>query len=111
MSLPPATAPRWKLALGPLLAVSAYAGAHLGGLEHEAALTLAITLGCAAWWMTDAVAHAITALCRRSAPACRPSAVAFASGPVNGTQTLRYGTMLDLLAVLVVSLASLWLLH
>lgn len=62
MSAPHSTTPRWKLVLGPLLAALAYAGARRSGLDHEAAFTLAITLWCAAWWMTDAAAHAVTAL-------------------------------------------------
>lgn len=52
----------WKLWLGPLAALLAWQLGESSGLERAAALTLGLTVWCALWWMTEATAHAITAL-------------------------------------------------
>ena len=50
---------RW---LGPLAALCAFALANLSGMPFAFAATLALTILCAVWWMSEAVDPAFTAL-------------------------------------------------
>ena len=50
---------RW---LGPLAALCAYALAHVSGMPFAFASTLALTVLCAVWWMSEDVDPAFTAL-------------------------------------------------
>ncbi len=54
--------PLWKQLSGPASAALVYAAARGAGLDHAVAVTCAITLWCALWWMLEAAPHAITAL-------------------------------------------------
>lgn len=51
-----------KLLAGPLLAWMTYLLAGWAALPTAAAITAALTAWCAAWWMLDAIPHAVTAL-------------------------------------------------
>ncbi len=51
-----------KLIAGPLAALVAFMWAQHAGLAPAAAITLAITLWCALWWITEPVAIPVTAL-------------------------------------------------
>jgi sodium-dependent dicarboxylate transporter 2/3/5 len=53
---------RWKLLMGPALALAAGYAAHVAGLPAPVAITLAITVWCATWWVLEPVAGAVTAL-------------------------------------------------
>jgi sodium-dependent dicarboxylate transporter 2/3/5 len=52
----------WRLAAGPLAAALAWASAAWAGWAPMVAITLAVTAWCAAWWMLEPVAGAVTAL-------------------------------------------------
>ncbi|HET9483384.1 MAG TPA: SLC13 family permease, partial [Xanthomonadales bacterium] len=53
---------RYKLLAGPLLALIAGFAADASGLAAPVAITLAITVWCATWWILEPVAGAVTAL-------------------------------------------------
>ncbi|HVF34902.1 MAG TPA: SLC13 family permease [Candidatus Saccharimonadia bacterium] len=57
-----ATGGRWALAAGPLLALLAGFTALGAGLAPAVAITLAVTVWCATWWVLEPVAGAVTAL-------------------------------------------------
>ncbi len=52
----------WRLASGPVLAIAAYLIAQRAGWPPPMALTLATTAWCAAWWIFEPIAGAVTAL-------------------------------------------------
>lgn len=52
----------WRVLAGPLAALLGHALCDRSGLPPAVALTVAVTLWCAVWWMLEAVPHAITAL-------------------------------------------------
>jgi sodium-dependent dicarboxylate transporter 2/3/5 len=52
----------WKFLIGPLAAAMSLGWAVTAGMAPATAITLAITVWCALWWVLEPVAHAITAL-------------------------------------------------
>src|SRR5688572_8805346 len=80
----------WKLAAGPVLAIAAGVASHAAGLSAPVSVTLAITAWCAAWWVLEPVAGAVTALI--------PLALLPASGVLTPKQVAEsYGNELILL--------------
>ena len=53
---------RWMLVIGPLLAAAAGIGLCLGGHSSAVCWTAAITVLCAAWWVTEALPIPATSL-------------------------------------------------
>ncbi len=53
---------RWKLLIGPLAAALVLVASVAAGLPRETAITLAVTVWCALWWMLEPIAHPVTAL-------------------------------------------------
>lgn len=60
--IPPSIRTRAALLAGPLGAGIGAAACWHGGLDPAIAITVAVTLWCALWWMLEAMPHAITAL-------------------------------------------------
>lgn len=80
----------WRFALGPLLALLAWMLAESAGFDRAIAITLALTLWCATWWIVEPVHGAVTALL--------PLAVLPLSGVLTPVQVAQsYGNELILL--------------